>query len=95
MLLQRLKLLKDLLGLYLNRRQAKELLEQVQASTLSADARDRVSEILRFMLRLPDESLPERSSLAPPLATRPTPPSPTKRPGQSAHASRRGQRDAR
>jgi hypothetical protein len=29
---QRLKLLKDFLGLFLNRRQAKELLEQVQAS---------------------------------------------------------------
>jgi hypothetical protein len=29
---QRLKVLKNLLGLYLNRRQAKALLEQVQAS---------------------------------------------------------------
>ena len=53
---QRLKFLKDLLGLYLNRRQAKALLEQVQASNLSDDARDRVSQILRFMLRLPDDS---------------------------------------
>jgi hypothetical protein len=53
---QRLKLFKDLLGLYLNRRQAKELLEQVQASNLSDDDRDRVSHILRLMLRLPDES---------------------------------------
>jgi hypothetical protein len=53
---QRLKLFKDLLGLSLNRRQAKELLEQVQASNLSDDDRDRVSQILRLMLRLPDES---------------------------------------
>ena len=53
---QRLKFLKGLLGLYLNRRQAKALLEQVQASNLSDDARDRVSQILRFMLRLPDDS---------------------------------------
>jgi hypothetical protein len=53
---QRLKLLKDFLGLFLNRRQAKELLEQVQASNLSDADRDRVSQILRFMLRLPDES---------------------------------------
>ena len=53
---QRLKLLKDFLGLFLNRRQAKALLEQVQASNLSNDDRDRVSQILRFMLRLPDES---------------------------------------
>jgi len=43
---QRLKLFKDLLGLYLNRRQGKELLEQVQASNLSDDDRDRVSQIL-------------------------------------------------
>ena len=55
-MLQRLKLFKDLLGLYLNRRQAKELLEQVQTSNLSDDDRDRVSQILRLMLRLPDES---------------------------------------
>jgi hypothetical protein len=38
---QRLKVLKNLLGLYLNRRQAKALLEQVQASDLSAEARER------------------------------------------------------
>jgi len=91
---QRLKLLKDLLALYLNRRQAKALLEQVQASNLSADARDRVSAILRFMLRLPDASFPERSSPAPPLSARPTPPRPPKHPGQSGHASHHGSRDA-
>jgi ABC-type transport system involved in cytochrome c biogenesis permease subunit len=53
---QRLKALKTLLGLYLNRRQAKALLEQVQASDLNDEARDRISQILRFMLRLPKDS---------------------------------------
>jgi len=53
---QRLKLCKDLLGLYLSRRQAKALLEQVQASNLNDEARDRISHILRFMLRLPKDS---------------------------------------
>ena len=91
---QRLKLLKDLLGLYLNRQQAKALLEQVQASNLSADDRDRVSQILRFMLRLPDESLPEPSAPASPLPARLTPPHHAKGQGQSAHASHRDQRDA-
>jgi len=63
---QRLKLCKDLLDLYLNRRQAKALLAQVQASSLSDLDRDRVSHILRVMLRLPDgpaheAHLPEES----------------------------------
>jgi hypothetical protein len=53
---QRLKALKTLLGLYLNRRQAKALLEQVQVSDLNDEARDRISQILRFMLRLPEDS---------------------------------------
>jgi len=91
---QRLKLLKDLLGLYLHRQQAKALLEQVQASNLSAEARDRISQILRFMLRLPDEWLQESSSPAPPLLPRPTPPRQAKVQGQSVNASHRGQRDA-
>jgi hypothetical protein len=64
---RRLKLLKDLLGLYLSRRQAMALLERVQASNLSDDDRNRVSHILRAMLRLPDESLQELSSLEAPL----------------------------
>jgi hypothetical protein len=38
-MLQRLKLLKDLLGLYLSRGQAMALLERVQASNLSDDDR--------------------------------------------------------
>ena len=92
-MLQRLKVLKDLLGLYLNRGQAKALLEQVQASNLSDEARDRLSEILRFMLRLPDESVPEPSSPAPLLSARPIPPHQAKGQGQSANASHRGQRD--
>ena len=61
-MLQRLKLLKDLLGLYLSRRQAMALLERVQASNLSDDDRNRVSHILRAMLRLPDESVQEPSA---------------------------------
>lgn len=64
---QRLNLLKNLLGLYRSRRQARALLERVQASNLSDDDRNRVSHILRAMLRLPDDSLPEPSSLAAPL----------------------------
>ena len=64
---QRLKLLKDLLGLYLSRRQAMALLERVQASNLRDDDRNRVSPILRAMLRLPDDSLQEPSSLEAPL----------------------------
>ena len=53
---QRLKALKNLLGLYLNRRQAKALLDEVQASDLSDDDRDSISQILRLMLRLPEDS---------------------------------------
>lgn len=53
---QQLKALKHLLGLYLNRRQAKVLLEPVQASDLNDEARDRISQILRFMRRLPKAS---------------------------------------
>jgi len=67
LMLQRLKLLKDLLGLYLSRRQAMALLERVQASNLSEDERNRVSQILRALLRLPDESVQEPSTLAAPF----------------------------
>jgi hypothetical protein len=66
-MLQRLKHLKDLLGLYLSRRQAMALLERVQASNLSDDDRNRVSHILRAMLRLPDESVQKPSSLEAPF----------------------------
>jgi hypothetical protein len=67
-ILQRLKLLKDLLGLYLSRRQAMALLERVQASNLSDDDRNRVSQILRAMLRLPDKSVQEPSALEAPFS---------------------------
>jgi hypothetical protein len=69
---QRLKFLIYFLGLYLNRRKARALLEQVQASNLNDDARDRLIEILRFMLRLPEESAPKPSSPPPALPTRST-----------------------
>lgn len=63
---QRLKFLIYFLGLYLNRRKARALLEQVQSSNLNDDVRDRLIDILRFMLRLPEETAPEPSS--PPLS---------------------------
>ncbi len=77
-MLQRLKRLKNVLGLYLNRQKGMALLERVQASDLSKEDRARVSHIMRTILRLPDEpgqepSLPEASAPA-------------------AHASRRRQR---
>jgi hypothetical protein len=53
---QQLKALKNLLGLSLNRRHAKALLEQGHASDFNDAARDRISQILRFMLRLPKDS---------------------------------------
>jgi hypothetical protein len=79
---QRIKVLIYFLGLYLNRRQAKALLEQIQASNLNDEARDRIIDILRLMLRLPEESLPESSSPQPPLPARSTPSAP--RPGSSS-----------
>jgi hypothetical protein len=54
MMLQRLKLLKDFLGVYLNPHHGRALLERVQASNLSAADRDHVTRILRATLRLPD-----------------------------------------
>jgi hypothetical protein len=75
---QRLKLLKDVLGLYLNRQKGMALLERVQASDLSDADRARVSRIMRTMLKLPDDPGQESSS---PEASDP-----------SAHVSRRRQR---
>jgi len=60
-MLQRLNFLIYFASLYLNRRKARALLEQVQASDLNDAARDRLLEILRFMLRLPEETAPESS----------------------------------
>jgi len=62
---QRLNFLIYFVSLYLNRRKARALLEQVQASDLNDAARDRLLEILRFMLRLPEETAPEPSPPSP------------------------------
>ncbi|MEE8292145.1 MAG: hypothetical protein V3R80_11730 [Candidatus Tectomicrobia bacterium] len=59
---QRLKLLKDVLWLYLRPQQGMALLERVQASNLRDDDRDRVTHIIRAMLRLPDAPVQEPSS---------------------------------
>jgi hypothetical protein len=59
---QRLKRLKDVLGLALNRRRGMALLERVQASDLSDDDQARVSRIMRTMLQLPDAPGQEPSS---------------------------------
>jgi hypothetical protein len=77
---QRLKLLKDFLGVYLNPHQGMALLERVQASNLSDADRDRVTRIIRTTLKLPDDPGHEPSS---PDA-----------PALSAHASRRRDRHA-
>jgi hypothetical protein len=80
MMFQRLKLLKDVLGLSLNRQKGMALLERVHASDLSDEDRACISRILRTMLKLPDELGQEASS---PEASDP-----------SAPASRRRQRHA-
>jgi hypothetical protein len=51
----RLKQLKDILGLYLNRHKGMALLARIQASDLSAEDRTRLSRIMRTMLKLPEE----------------------------------------
>ena len=53
-MLQRLKLLKALLGVYLNQHQGMALLERVQASNLSDADRALVTRIMRATLKLPD-----------------------------------------
>ena len=53
-MVQRLKFLKDLLGVYLNRQQGIALLERVQASNLSDADRALVTRIMRATLKLPD-----------------------------------------
>ena len=64
---QRLKLLKDLLGVYLNRRHGMAFLERVQASNLGEADRDLVTRILRAALRLPDAPGKSRLRLKPPI----------------------------
>jgi hypothetical protein len=77
---QRLNFLIYFVSLYLNRRKARALIEQVQASNLNDAARDRLLEILRFMLRLPEETAPESSPPPPSLRSRSTPARQAKRP---------------
>jgi hypothetical protein len=61
-MLQRLKRLKEVFGLYLNRQKGMALLERVVSSDLSAADRARVSRIIRTMLKLPDEPGKQPSS---------------------------------
>ena len=61
-MLQRLKLLKDFLGVYLNRQQGMALLARVQGSNLSDDDRALVIRIIRATLKLPDAPGQEPSS---------------------------------
>jgi hypothetical protein len=77
-MLQRLKLLKAFLGVYLNRRQGMALLERVQASNLSDADRTLVTRIMRATLKLPEARGQEPSS---PEASTPT-----------AHSARRRHR---
>jgi hypothetical protein len=63
-MLQRLKLLKAFLGVYLNRQQGMAFLERVQASNLSDADRALVTRIMRATLKLPaapgqEPSVPE------------------------------------
>jgi hypothetical protein len=53
-MLQRLKLLKDFLGVYLNWQQGMAFLERVQASNLSDVDRALVTRIIRATLKLPE-----------------------------------------
>ena len=59
---QRLKLLKDILGVYLNPHQGMALLERVQASNLSNADQALVTRIMRATLKLPDAPVQEPSS---------------------------------
>jgi hypothetical protein len=79
-MLQRLRVLKAVLSLYLNRQTGLALLERVHASDLSDADRDRVSRLMRTMLKLPADPGHE-----PPGPEASTP---------SAPASRRRQRHA-
>jgi hypothetical protein len=63
---QRLKVLKDVLSLYLTRQTGLALLERVHASDLRDDDRDLVSHIIRATLKLPDDPVPAPSAPAAP-----------------------------
>jgi hypothetical protein len=71
MMFQRLQLLKRLLGLFLSRHQGLALLERVQASNLSEADRNRVSYIMRTLLRLPDAPGDEPAAPATPAPSAP------------------------
>jgi hypothetical protein len=77
-MLQRLKLLKAFLGLYLNRQQGMAFLERVQASNLGDADRALVTRIIRATLKLPDAPGHE--------------PSAPEAPDHRAHTSRRRHR---
>jgi len=68
------------------------LLEHIQSSSLGAEDRDRVTRIVRVMLRLPED--PVQTPTAPEAPLRPTPAGKAKRHSQSANTSRRRQRPA-
>jgi hypothetical protein len=87
---QRLKRLKDFVVLFLRRKAGMAVLAPVQASDLSEEARARVTEILRFMLRRPDELEDESSPPDALFAARPPAPRHARRAGPPANASRRG-----
>lgn len=91
---QRLNLLIRLVGLYLSRKKGMALLERIQSSTLGAEDRDRVIQIVRAMLRLPEDPVQAPSAPKAPLPARPTPAGQATRQRQSAKASRRRQRPA-
>ena len=61
-MLLRLKVLKDVLSLYLNRQTGLALLERVQASNLSEADRALVTRIMRATLKLPEAPGQEPSS---------------------------------
>jgi hypothetical protein len=74
-MLQRLKLLKDVFGLSVNRQKGMALLERIASSDLSTEDRARVSQILRTMLKLPEKpgqqpDAPEASAPSMPAAPR-------------------------
>ena len=73
MMLQRLKLLKAFLGLYLNRQQGMAFLERVQASTVSDADRALVTRIMRATLTLP--AAPGLEPSAPAASDQTAPPS--------------------
>jgi len=71
-MVQRSKLLKDLLGVSLNRQQGIALLERVQASTCSDAERALVTCIMRAPLKLPEAPVQEPSAPAAPDPAAPT-----------------------